>query len=144
MSRIAHGSQVTMHFSLSLPDGTEALSTFGEEPLQFTMGDQTLQAGMEYALFGLQPGDEQTLTLTPEQAYGNHDDSLIQKMPRDSFPDSLIPERGQVIAFSTQDGGEAPGLVLSVTDQSVEVDFNHPLAGREVVYRVQILSVENN
>ena len=143
MGQIAHGSKVTMHLSLSLPDGTEALSTFGEDPLQFTMGDSTLQPDMEYALFGLKPGDEQTLTLTAEQAYGPHDENLIQQVPRNSFPDSMEPERGQIVAFTTEDGGEAPGLILAVTDQYVEVDFNHPLSGKEIVYRVQILQVEN-
>ena len=143
MGQIAHGSTVTMHLSLSLTDGTEALSTFGEDPLQFTMGDSTLQPDMEYALFGLKPGDEQTLTLTAEQAYGPHDENLIQQVPRNSFPDSMEPERGQIVAFTTEDGGEAPGLILAVTDQYVEVDFNHPLSGKEIVYRVQILQVEN-
>ena len=143
MGQIAHGSTVTMHLSLSLTDGTEALSTFGEDPLQFTMGDSTLQPDMEYALFGLKPGDKQTLTLTAEQAYGPHDENLIQQVPRNSFPDSMEPERGQIVAFTTEDGGEAPGLILAVTDQYVEVDFNHPLSGKEIVYRVQILQVEN-
>ena len=142
MGQIAHGSKVTMHISLSLPDGTEALSTFGEEPLQFTMGDSTLQPDMEYALFGLKTGDEQTLTLTAEQAYGPHDKNLIQKLPRNAFPDSMEPERGQIVAFATEEGGEAPGLILAVTDQDVEVDFNHPLSGKEVIYRVQILQVD--
>ena len=143
MNQIEHGSTVTMHLSLSLTDGTQALSTFDGEPLQFTMGDDTLEEAMEYALFGLKAGDDQTLTLTPEQAYGFRDESLVQTLSKDEFPDSMQLATGQVIAFTTQEGENAQAVVRELTADQVVVDFNHPLAGKEVVYRVQILQVEN-
>ncbi len=132
-----------MHFSLSLEDGTPAISTFDEEPLMFQMGDDTLQPGLELGLFGLRPGDTQTLTLTPEQAYGLHDEQLIYQLPLSDFSDKLQPEPGQVVAFTTPEGEEAPGIILKVDAEQVKVDFNHPLSGRNVVYRVEILSVED-
>ena len=130
-----------MHFSLALEDGTQAVSTFDEEPLDFQMGDGTLQPGLELGLFGLRPGDTQTLTLTPDQAYGWHDDKLIQTMPLADFAGKIDPEPGQLVAFSTPEGDEAPGIVLAVEGDQVKVDFNHPLAGHNVVYRVEILTV---
>lgn len=140
---IRHHSHVSMHFSLALEDGTQAISTFDEEPLIFQMGDGTLQPGLELGLFGLRTGDIQTLTLTPDQAYGWHDDKMIHHMPLTDFAGKIDPEPGQVVAFTTAEGEEAPGIVLSVEGDQVKVDFNHPLAGHDVVYKVEILSVED-
>jgi len=142
-AEIRHHSQVIMHFSLALEDGTQAISTFDEQPLEFHMGDGTLQPGLELGLFGLRAGDSQTLTLSPDQAYGWHDDKMIHLLPLSDFADKLQPEPGQIVAFSTADGEEAPGMVLAVDENQVKVDFNHPLAGHNVVYRVEILSVED-
>jgi len=138
---IVPGSAVTLHFSLSLPDGTEAISTFGEEPLHFHVGDRTFQPAMELALYGLKAGDEQTLTLTPAQAYGEPDPSLIQQMPLSDFPDELPPEPEQIISFALPGGEETMGVVREVGDTHATVDFNHPLAGHPVVFRVRILEV---
>jgi len=138
---IVPGSQVTMHFSLSLPDGTEAISTFEEEPLSFAMGDNTLQPGLELGLYGLKAGDSQTLILTPEQGYGEHDPNMVYTMPLSDFPADMQPEVGQIMAFTTPTGDEAAGSILAVEGDEVKVDFNHPLAGREVIYKVEILDV---
>jgi FKBP-type peptidyl-prolyl cis-trans isomerase SlpA len=130
-----------MHFALSLADGTEAISTFGDEPLEFTWGDGTLRPGLELALLGLRAGDEQTLTLLPEQAYGLHDDALVHDMPRADFPDLIDPEVGQIIAFASPTGEETAGSIRAVDGETVSVDFNNPLAGHDVVFRVLILDV---
>ena len=135
-------SQVTLHFSLALPDGTQALSTFDEEPMQLQMGDGTFQAGMEMALYGLKAGDEQTLTLSPEQAYGYPNEELIHPMPLSDFASGFQPEVGQIIAFSMPNGEETPGAIIEISDDAVKVDFNHPLSGHDVVFRVKILDVQ--
>jgi FKBP-type peptidyl-prolyl cis-trans isomerase SlpA len=138
---IGPGTRVRMHFALSLTDGTVAYSSFNEEPLEFEWGDGTLRPGLELAVLGLKAGDEQTLTLLPEQAYGLHDAALVHDMPRSDFPDLVEPKVGQLIAFESPTGEETAGAILAVDADSVRVDFNHPLAGREVVFRVKILSV---
>ena len=138
---ILPGCPVTLHLSIALEDGTEAISTFGEDPVELTMGDGTLQPGLELALYGLRAGDTQTLSLLPEQAYGLRDPGLIQYMPISDFEASFTPESGQIIAFALPNGEEAAGSVLSVEDGRVEVDFNHPLAGHEITFTVEILSV---
>jgi FKBP-type peptidyl-prolyl cis-trans isomerase SlpA len=134
-------TRVRMHFALSLPDGTEAISTFGDEPLEFTWGDGTLRPGLELALLGLRAGDEQTLTLLPEQAYGLHDEALVHDMPRSDLPGLLDPQVGQIIAFASPTGEETAGSIRAVDGETVRVDFNNPLAGHDVVFRVLILEV---
>jgi len=139
---ILPGCPVTLHLSIALEDGTEAVSTFDEDPVALTLGDGTLQPGLELALYGLKPGDTQTLKLLPEQAYGLRDPALIQHMPLSDFDAGFTPETGQIIAFALPDGEEAPGVILGIEHGQVEVDFNHPLAGHEISFRVEILAVE--
>ncbi len=138
---ILPGCPVTLHLSIALEDGTEAVSTFGEAPVELQMGDGTLQPGLELALYGLKAGDTQTLNLLPDQAYGPRDPEMIQYMPLTDFDGEFTPEIGQIIAFALPDGEEAAGMILSVENGQVEVDFNHPLAGHEITFRVEIISV---
>jgi FKBP-type peptidyl-prolyl cis-trans isomerase SlpA len=138
---ILPGSPVILHLSIRLEDGTEAVSTFGEEPVALTMGDGTLQPGLELALYGLRPGATQTLKLLPGQAYGPRDPDLIQFMPMTEFDGTFTPETGQIVAFAMPDGDEVPGMIRSVDGGRIEVDFNHPLAGHEITFEVEILGV---
>ena len=138
---ILPGCPVTLHLSIALEDGTEAVSTFGEEPVELQMGDGTLQPGLELALYGLKQGDTQTLNLLPDQAYGPRDPELIQYMPLTDFDGEFTPEIGQIIAFSLPNEEEAAGMVLGVENGQVEVDFNHPLAGHEITFKVEIIEV---
>jgi len=142
--KIIPGSRVCMHFSLSLPDGSEAVSTFGEDPMDFTMGDGTLSEGLELALYGLRPGADQTLRLNGNEAYGPRDEQNIHEVALERFPAGLEPEPGQIVAFSTPDGDEIPGAVVKVDGHAALVDFNHPLAGREVVFHTLILTVDGH
>ena len=138
---IAPGSHVTLHLSLASTDGLEAISTFGQEPLEFAMGDGTLQPGLEIALYGLKSGDKQTLTLEPEQAYGLHDDELIYAIDQEEFPDKSMLKEGQVISFSLPNGEETLGTIVEMDDDEITVDFNHPLAGHSVVFSVEVIEV---
>lgn len=139
---IAIGSRVSLHLSLTLADGTEALSTFAEDPMTLVVGDGTLSQGLELALYGLKAGDAETLELVPGQAFGSRDECLIQTLPRSDFPADMALEPGLVIGFTTPSGEEMAGLVRKLESDRVEVDFNHPLAGRPVMLRVKILSVK--
>ncbi len=139
---IDRGCRVTMHYALRLADGMEVDSSFGAGPLTFVMGDGTLDAGLELALYALRAGSRQTLTLMPGQAFGERREDAIQWMDLDAFPAGIAPEPGQIIGFTGPGGEELPGAVLEVGDRRVRVDFNHPLAGREIVFEVEILEVE--
>jgi FKBP-type peptidyl-prolyl cis-trans isomerase SlpA len=135
------GSTVTLHLSLMLEDGTVAESTFDDEPLTFVMGDGTLVHGLELALYGLRSGDTQRLALYPEQAFGPHDPERIHLLPRGGFPADMELTPGNIIAFDTPEGEEIAGTVLSLDDRTVEIDLNHPLAGRRIVFDVEIIDV---
>ena len=140
---IQPGSEVVMHFSITLEDGTVADSTEGEEPLRFVMGDQTLIEGLELALYGLKVGDKQNLIIAPENAYGHRDPENIHPMQRDEFPDEMDIKKGVIVGFVTPAGDEIPGTVIEVDEKQVTVDFNHPIAGHEIVFEVEILEITN-
>lgn len=136
------GSEVLMHFSLSLKDGTLADGSIEDEPLSFKMGDGTLIEGLEMVLYGLKKGDTQTLEIEPRDSFGFPDDENIHEMSRDEFATELEIKEGVIISFSTPSGDEIPGTIINVGEEIVKVDFNHPLAGHTVQFFVEILDVK--
>jgi FKBP-type peptidyl-prolyl cis-trans isomerase SlpA len=123
---IVPGSEVTLHFSLTTTDGFEAISTFEEEPETIVMGDGALTEGLELALYGLKTGDQQTLTLTQDQAFGPRDESAVQLVPREDFPADTELEVGQIFAFSTPEDEEVAGTLLEVGESEITVDSTTP------------------
>ncbi len=137
-------SLVLINYSIALTNGTVIESNFDDEALQITMGGDDITEGMELAIFGLEEADKQTLTLTPEQGFGLRDEDNIHDMPLSDFPDELAPEIGLSYSFESPQGDDIPGTVTKLSDDSVEIDFNHPLAGQEIVFSVEILGINNS
>jgi FKBP-type peptidyl-prolyl cis-trans isomerase SlpA len=141
-AEIARGSLVELHLALTLSDGTEALSTFGEPPLRLRIGDGTLDPGLEEPLLGLGAGTGFDMLLPVGQAYGLRDEANIHWLPLADFPPELELAPGAIVQFTTPGGQELAGSILELAEERARVDFNHPLAGRELWYRVKILAVE--
>ncbi len=131
-----------MHFAITLEDGTPVISTFEEEPLHFSLGDGTLEPLLESRLLGLKAGDGDVLVLSGSEVYGPWDKNNRQWIEAADFPDTLNPVPGQLIAFTTPAGDEVAGLVESVDERRVRLDFNHPLSGRTIIFTASILRVE--
>lgn len=137
---IAEGTRVTLHFAVLLESGEEIDTTRRGRPATFDMGDGSLLPGFEASLVGMRAGDDAQIELRPEQAFGEHRKENVQLLPRERFRDVEL-EPGVVVSFAAPDG-ELPGVVRRVFEETVEVDFNHPLAGRAIVFDVSILKVE--
>ncbi|MER2494179.1 FKBP-type peptidyl-prolyl cis-trans isomerase [Catenovulum sediminis] len=141
---INRGSQVTMHFSIVLEDGTAAESTkVHNKPARFVMGDGSLTENFEVCLLGLKEGDKRSFKLAPEDAFGQPNPDNIYYLDRTKFAADTPAEVGNIITFAQPDGNELPGIVREVVGDSVTVDFNHPLTGLTVIFEVEIISVEN-
>lgn len=139
---IQPGSLVTLHCSITLEDGTVAESTFGDEAITITMGDESvLINGLQMALYGLRVGDRESILIDADNAFGLPDDEAIQALPLTDFPEDMTLQEGQIISFSTPDGDEIPGAVKAVHTDHVTVDFNHPLAGHELKFEAEILEI---
>lgn len=137
---IQHGSRVRLHLEILLADGTQALTSFGEEAMEVTLGDGTLMPGLEDLLMGLDAGADERVLANGSDLYGPRDETKTHWLPRSDFPPELDLARGQVVAFETPGGQEVAGILLETEPDRVRVDFNHPLAGRSLQIRVQILS----
>ena len=139
---IGANTRVTLHFSLKFTDGTVVDSNFDKDPAVFTMGDGSLLAGFEQKLIGMSAGEAATFTLLPEQGFGQPNPNNVQQFSRADFADDMELAEGLVISFADASQSELPGVIKSVTDERVEVDFNHPLAGRDILFDVNIIDVE--
>lgn len=139
---IGAGCEVTMHFTLALEDGTVADASVDGEPMTFVMGDGTLIEGLEMVLYGLKAGEKQSLSIDPRDTFGFPEDDNIHTLARTEFSDDFNIEEGMIIGFSTPSGEEIPGAIMEITDEKVKVDFNHPLAGHEVVFTVEIVDIK--
>lgn len=139
-TRIAQGSQVALHFSVALENGIELDNTrVRAEPVSLTIGDGNLLEGFEKALLGLRAGDRRTVHLPPEDAFGPWNPENVQKFDTVKFADRPVID--QMIEFEDKGKNTLAGVVKSVTDDITEIDFNHPLAGKNVVFEVEIVKV---
>ena len=139
-TRIGSGSQVSLHFSVALENGVELDNTrVREEPVSLTIGDGNLLPGFENALLGLRAGDRRTVHLPPEGAFGAWNPENVQTFDTRKFADR--PQAEQMIEFEDKSKTTLVGVVKSVNDEITEIDFNHPLAGRNVVFEVEITKV---
>jgi FKBP-type peptidyl-prolyl cis-trans isomerase SlpA len=136
-------SLVLMHYSIALTNGSVIESSFENEPVEVMMGHGDITEGMELALFGLKEGDSQTLTLSVEQGFGLRDEENIHDMPLADFPEDSPPEAGLSYSFESPEGDDIPGTIISLNENTATIDFNHPLANQEIVFSVDILSVNN-
>ncbi|MGO1297301.1 MAG: FKBP-type peptidyl-prolyl cis-trans isomerase [Vibrio sp.] len=143
MKHITERSVVTLHFAIKLSDGSVADSTHNlGKPAQFVIGDGNISENFEKHLIGLKAGDSQAIELAAKDAFGEPNPDNIQHMDRTKFIGDAAVEVGTIMAFSGPDGQEYPGVIKAISGESVTVDFNHPLAGQDVTFEVDILSVE--
>lgn len=139
---ITEQSRVTFHFSLALENGDVVDSTFEKVPATFEFGDGNLPEGFSRLLIGLAEGEQKTFVVSPESAFGQPNPNNIQVIPLDKFPAYMTLEEGLMVSFSDAGKAELPGVIKAVEDGKVHVDFNHPLAGRDLTFVVEIVSVE--
>jgi FKBP-type peptidyl-prolyl cis-trans isomerase SlpA len=140
---IADGSRVKLHFALRLADGQEVDSTFENDAPELTVGDGNLPEGFEECLVGLTTGDHKTFTVPPEKAFGQPNPQNMQEMKRSDFPVDMPVAPGLMVSFADAQGAELPGVISAIEGDYVTVDFNHPLAGKELHFEVQILEVKD-
>lgn len=139
---VGEGTRVFLNFSVCLEDGSEVDSNFGGDPVDFVVGDGSLLPAFERRLFGMSAGQRQLFTLPPDDAFGRPDDNNVQFLPRDRFDDGEELAIGLVYSFADPGGGELPGMIISFDEEEVAVDFNHPLAGRTILFDVLVHRVE--
>ncbi len=134
------GDTVRVHYNGRLTDGAVFDSSEGREPLTFVVGMGQVIPGFERAIMGLEPGDSTTVTIEPEDAYGPHFDELRHAVSLEDF--ATDPYVGGEVNLTAPDGDEMRGRIVAVEGDKVTLDFNHPLAGQELVFEVTLVGVE--
>ena len=140
--KITADSTVTMHFSLTLADGSAVDGTQDGEPMTFTMGDGSMISALEEVLMDLSVGDKQQVSLDPRDTFGFPDEANKHWMKKSEFELDVELEEGLLIEFGTPSGEQIPGILIEVAEDKVLVDFNHPLAGHEVVFAAEIVEIQ--
>jgi FKBP-type peptidyl-prolyl cis-trans isomerase SlpA len=142
MLDIGPNCKVELHFSLKLADTGELVdSTFEKKPAELVIGDGNLPAAFEAVIHGMKAGERKIERIEPKDGFGQHNPSNVQKISKDQFDPSVELSEGLVVSFQDKAKSELPGVVAAIDDKMVTVDFNHPLAGHELEFEVEILSV---
>ena len=135
-------TKTTLFFSLSLDDGQIIDSNFGGKPAQCVPGDGNLLPAFDACIIGLQAGDKRQFVIPAAEAFGLRQDANLKRVPRERFAKDIELAPGLVVSFAAAEGGELPGVIHRLMGDVIEVDFNHPLAGRDIVFDVEIVDVE--
>lgn len=138
---LAAGTRVLVHYTGTLDDGTQFDSSRGREPLEVILGQEMVIPGFEKAITGLEPGQSVTVTIPEEEAYGAHNEEMVIRIPRTSFPAEIKPALGEQLVLRSPDGNEIPALIVELDDADVTLDANHPLAGFALTFEIELVSV---
>ncbi len=141
MSKVKSGDKVAIHYTGSLTDGSVFDSSEGRAPLEFTVGSGQIIPGLDKALEGMEVGDKKKVTIAPADAYGEHNPEGVLEVPRDQLPDDLPLEVGTQLEMRSPDGRAAPVTIIAVGDESVTMDANHFLAGKDLVFDFELVSI---
>jgi peptidylprolyl isomerase len=140
MAAARTGDTVRVHYTGRLEDGEVFDSSRGRDPLEFTLGGGQVIAGFDDAVTGMEPGDEKTVTIPAAQAYGPRREEMTGEVPRAQFPPNIAPRVGQQLQM--QQGGQSFVVtVREVTDEAVLLDANHPLAGKDLTFELELVEV---
>jgi peptidylprolyl isomerase len=142
MAQASAGDTVKVHYTGKLEDGTVFDSSREREPLEFTLEAGQIIPGFEEAVDGMEEGEETTVEIPPEKAYGMHQEDAVMEFPMDQFPDEMEPEVGMQLQLQGQDGQAFPARVVEIGDETVVLDANHPLAGETLTFEIELVEVE--
>lgn len=141
MAKAQSGDTVRVHYTGRTDDGSEFDSSREREPLEVTLGQSQVIPGFEAALVGMDSGDSKTVTIPETEAYGPRREELVHEVPRSDIPDEIELEPGRRLLAHTPDGNQLQLVIKAVTDSSVTVDANHPLAGEDLTFDLELVEV---
>jgi peptidylprolyl isomerase len=141
MTQAKPGDTVTVHYTGKLEDGTVFDSSVGRDPLQFSIGSGSIIPGFEQAVIGMTPGESKTETIGSEQAYGPYYEEMVLVVDRQQMPTELSIQIGQQLQIRQPSGQTIPVIITDVSDGEVTLDANHPLAGEDLTFDIQLVAI---
>ena len=137
-----NGDTVQVNYTGKLAEGTVFDSSVGREPLEFTLGAGQMITGFEKAVLGMKVGEKKTVTIPVDEAYGPRRDDLVGELPREKLPSGLTPEVGQQLQMTRPDGGTIIATITNVSDNTVTIDANPPLAGKDLTFEIELVKIQ--
>ncbi|MDJ0794043.1 MAG: peptidylprolyl isomerase [Woeseiaceae bacterium] len=141
MTQAKSGDTVRIHYTGTLDDGTQFDSSAGRDPLEFALGGGQVIPGFDNAVDGMAVGDSKTVTIPPEEAYGQRHEQLVQQVSRGALPEEIEPAVGMQLQSQSPEGQVMMLVVTEVEDESITVDANHPLAGQALTFDIELVEI---
>jgi peptidylprolyl isomerase len=141
MAQAKNGDSVKVHYTGKLEDGTVFDSSEGKDPLEFVIGSGGVISGFDNGVTGMAVGDKNTVTIPPDEAYGERNDQMTVKLPMDQFPPDITPEVGQQLQLQQPNGQMVVVTVAQVGNDGVTLDGNHPLAGKTLIFDLEMVAI---
>jgi FKBP-type peptidyl-prolyl cis-trans isomerase 2 len=141
MQQVKKGDTIKVHYHGKLNDGSTFDSSEGREPLEFEVGGGMVIPGFDSGVTGMAPGEKKTIVIPADEAYGQKQDEMIMEFPRDRFPADMVPEVGMQLNMSNGSGQNFPVTIAEVGDEAVLLDANHPLAGQDLTFDLELVEI---
>ncbi|MBT8086989.1 MAG: peptidylprolyl isomerase [Gammaproteobacteria bacterium] len=141
MTQAKSGDTVRIHYTGTLEDGTQFDSSSGRDPLEFALGGGQVIPGFDSAVDGMTVGDSKTVTIQPDDAYGQRHEQLIQQVPKSALPEDMTPEVGMALQSQSPDGQTMNLVVVGVEEDSITLDANHPLSGQALTFEIELVEI---
>jgi len=141
MKQAKKGDKVKVHYHGKLTSGETFDSSAGREPLEFEVGSGSVIKGFDEGVKGMQVGEKKTINIPFDEAYGPRNDEMLIEFPRDRFPNDMKIEQGMQLMMSDSSGQNIPVIVIEIKENSVILDANHPLAGEELVFDIELVEI---
>ncbi len=147
MQKVQGSERIIITYVGELDNGEIFEEATDSNPIDLTLGSQTLFPALEHSLIGMEPGETRTIKIPAEYAYGPHHKNLVQSISRSVFSAHIKPEPGMTLALNLDNNGnkeQVPATVISTNKDNVILDYNHPLAGKKLTYTVTLLQIISN
>jgi FKBP-type peptidyl-prolyl cis-trans isomerase 2 len=142
MQQVQNGDKIKVHYHGKLRSGETFDSSEGRDPLEFTVGSGQVIKGFDEGVKGMKVGDKKTVEIHVTDAYGEKQQEMMIEFPKDQFPADMNPEVGMQLMMSNGSGQQFPVTVAEVKDASIVLDANHPLAGQDLIFDLELVSIE--
>ncbi|MBD3219258.1 MAG: peptidylprolyl isomerase [candidate division Zixibacteria bacterium] len=141
MAKAKEGDKVKIHYTGKFEDGQVFDSSVDREPLEFTLGQGQVIPGFEKGVVGMEEGEKKEIKVSPEEGYGPRYDQNVIEVKKSVFPEDITPEVGRQLQVQAPDGNKMNVVITEVQDETVTLDANHPLAGKELLFDVQLVEI---